>query len=122
MTLRVISTHACNRLRLETASLLEFSTSRPSRLSSSSHHLGTWEIFGRYGYPDIGSSVYDYGLASTTGNADRAWQNDIRVNSWMTQYFKIVFDRNHVEFNNPVTYASGKTQPTGNILSWPMQL
>jgi hypothetical protein len=35
---------------------------------------------------------------------------------------KMIFDGNHAEFNNPVTYASGKTRPTGNILWWRMQL
>ena len=29
----------------------------------------------RYDYMDIGSSVYDYGLASTTGNANRLWHD-----------------------------------------------
>jgi phosphate-selective porin len=62
------------------------------------------------------------GLATQNGNANQLWQTDLGINWWMTQYFKMVLDWNHVEFNNPVTYATGKTQPTGNIFWWRVQL
>jgi hypothetical protein len=40
----------------------------------------------------------------------------------MTQYLKMVFDWNHAEFNNPVTYARGKYQTTANTFWWRVQL
>ena len=66
------------------------------------------EILGIGCHMDIGSSVYDYGLASRTGNANRLWQTDVGINWWMTQYLKMVLDWNHEEFNNPVTYNTQK--------------
>ncbi len=71
---------------------------------------------------DIGSSVYDFGLASTTGNANRLWMTDIGINWHMTQYLKMYFDWNHAEFNNPVTYATHKYQPTSNTLWWRLRI
>jgi phosphate-selective porin OprO and OprP len=95
---------------------------RPFSLRQGEFGPGAWELFARYDYMDIGSSIYDYGLASTTGNANRLWMTDIGVNWHMTQYVKMYFDWNHAEFNNPVTYAPGKTQPTSNSLWWRLQL
>jgi hypothetical protein len=34
----------------------------------------------------------------------------------------MVFDCNHAEFNNPVTFASGKYQPTADTFWWRFQL
>ena len=76
----------------------------PFTLRKGEYGLGAWEVFARYDYIDIGSSIYEYGLASTTGNANRVWQTDIGVNWWMTQYVKMVFTWHHDEFNNAVTY------------------
>ena len=94
----------------------------PFTLRAGERGWGAWEVFGRYGHLDIGDSVYSYGLASTTGNANRVWQTDVGINWWMTQYFKMVLDWNHQEFNNPVTYAPGKYKDTANVLWWRVQL
>jgi phosphate-selective porin OprO/OprP len=95
---------------------------RPFTLRQGEHGLGAWEIFGRYNYINISSSVYSFGLADPRGNANRLWMTDLGINWWMTQYLKMVFDWNHDEFNNPVTYAKGKYQPTSNTLWWRVQL
>src|SRR5207248_1261940 len=39
----------------------------PFTLRRGESGLGAFEIFGRYDYMDIGSSVYSYGLAATQG-------------------------------------------------------
>ena len=83
---------------------------------------GAWELFGRYDYLDIGSSVFDYGLASKTGNANRLWMTDVGITWHMTQYVKMFLDWNHAEFNNPVPYNIGKYQTTSNTLWWRLQL
>jgi len=95
---------------------------RPFSLRPGQFGPGAWEIFGRYGYMDVGSQIFTNGLASTTGNANRLWQSDVGLTWHMTQYVKMFFDWNHVEFNNPVTYAPGKTFPTSNTLWWRLQL
>ncbi len=84
--------------------------------------LGARELFGRYDSMDIGSSVNNYGLASTVGNANRLWMTDVGNTGHMTQYVKIFFDRNHAEFNNPTTDAPGKYFATSNIIWWRVQL
>ena len=94
----------------------------PFTLRRGESGLGAWEVFGRYDYLDIGSSVYSYGLASTTGNANRLWMTDTGITWHMTQYVKMFFDWNHVEFNNPVTYNTGKYQTTSNTFWWRLQL
>ncbi|MGP0068425.1 MAG: porin [Isosphaeraceae bacterium] len=94
----------------------------PFTLREGERGWGAWEVFRRYGYLDIGSSVYNYGLANTVGNANRVWQSDVGINWWMTQYLKMVFDWNHQEFNNPIMYAPGKYKPTANVLWWRVQL
>jgi phosphate-selective porin OprO and OprP len=94
----------------------------PFTLRRGESGLGAWEIFGRYNYMDIGSSIYSSGLADTTGNANRLWMTDLGINWHITQYVKMVFDWNHAEFNNPVTYAVGKYQTTANTFWWRVQL
>ena len=94
----------------------------PFTLRRGESGLGAWEIFARYNYMDIGSSIYSFGLADTRGNANRLWMTDLGINWHITQYVKMVFDWNHAEFNNPVTYAPGKYQPTANTFWWRVQL
>jgi phosphate-selective porin OprO/OprP len=94
----------------------------PFTLRRGESGLGAWEIFARYNYMDISSSIYSFGLADTRGNANRLWMTDLGINWHMTQYLKMVFDWNHAEFNNPVTYAPGRFQPTANTLWWRVQL
>ena len=94
----------------------------PFSLRSGHLGWGAWEAFGRYDFMDIGSSIYSYGLASTTGNANRLWMTDAGLGWYMSQYVKMIFDWNHVEFNNPVTYAPGKYTPTSNTFWWRLQL
>ncbi len=95
---------------------------QPFTLRRGESGLGAWEIFGRYNSMDIGSSIYSFGLADPRGNANRLWMTDLGINWYMTQYLKMVFDWNHAEFNNPVTYAPGKFQPTANTFWWRVQL
>jgi phosphate-selective porin OprO/OprP len=71
---------------------------------------------------DIGSSIYSFGLADARGNTNRLWMTDLGINWYITQYLKMVFDWNHDEFNNPVTYAKGKYQSTANTFWWRVQL
>jgi phosphate-selective porin OprO/OprP len=40
---------------------------------------------------------------------------DVGLTWHMTQHVKMFFGWNHAEFNNPVTYATGKSQTTSNI-------
>jgi phosphate-selective porin OprO/OprP len=94
----------------------------PFTLRKGESGLGAWEIFARYNYMDIGSSVYSFGLADTRGNANRLWMTDLGINWHITQYVKMVFDWNHADFNNPVIFAPGKYQPTANTLWWRVQL
>jgi phosphate-selective porin OprO/OprP len=53
---------------------------RPFSLRLGELGTGAWDAFARYDYMDICSSVYDYGLASTTDNANRLWMTDIGIN------------------------------------------
>jgi phosphate-selective porin OprO and OprP len=94
----------------------------PFTLRHGESGLGAWEVFGRYNYIYIGSSVYSFGLADTSGNANRVSMIDLGINWHMTQYVKMVFDWNYAEFNNPVTYAAGKYQSTANTFWWRVQL
>ncbi len=94
----------------------------PFSLRAGEFGPGAWEAFGRYDYMDVGSSVYDFGLASRDGNANRLWQTDVGVNWWMTQYLKMVLDWNHVEFNNEVSYNIHRYTSTNNIFWWRLQL
>lgn len=95
---------------------------RPFSLRAGEFGPGAWELFSRYDYMDIGSSVYDYGLAGRVGNANRLWMIDVGLNWYMTQYVKMYFDWSHTEFNNPVSYNAHRYQPTSNILWWRLQL
>jgi len=97
---------------------------RPFSLRPGQFGPGAWELFGRYGYLDVGSQIYTNGLASTDGNANRVWQSDVGLTWHMTQYVKMFFDWNHVEFNNPVTFntATGQKFSTSNTLWWRLQL
>jgi phosphate-selective porin OprO/OprP len=94
----------------------------PFTLRAGESGLGAWEVFGRYNYMDIGSSIYSFGLADTTGDANRLWMSDLGINWYMTQYVKMVLDWNHAEFNNPVTYSRGKYQSTANTFWFRVQL
>jgi phosphate-selective porin OprO/OprP len=72
----------------------------------------------------VGSLAGGRGSADAHGSANRLWMTDVGINWWMTQYLKMVFDWNHAEFHNPVTYnvVTQKTQSTSNILWWRIQL
>jgi phosphate-selective porin OprO and OprP len=96
----------------------------PFSLRPGQFGIGAWEAFARYDYMDIGSQIFSNGLASTAGNANRLWMTDIGLTWHMTQYIKMFFDWNHVEFNNPATYnvGNGKTTTTQNTLWWRLQL
>jgi hypothetical protein len=70
----------------------------------------------------IGSDIFTNGLASAPGNANGIWNFDLGLTWHMTQYVKMFFLWRHDEFNNPVTFAPGRTAPTVNTLWWRLQL
>ncbi len=96
---------------------------RPGRFG-----LGAWELFGRYNYLDIGNQIFTHGIASADGDANRLFMTDAGLTWHMTQYVKMFFDWNHVEFNNPVIYnntnnvSKNARQSTSNTLWWRLQL
>jgi phosphate-selective porin OprO/OprP len=52
------------------------------------------------------------------------WMSDVGLTWHMTQYVKMFFDWNHVEYNNPVTLntQNHKTGAENNTLWWRLQL
>jgi phosphate-selective porin OprO and OprP len=96
---------------------------RPFNLRPGQSGPGAWEVFGRYDYMDVGNQIFTNGLASTDGSANRLWMTDIGLTWHMTQYVKMFFDWNHVEFNNPVTFnvATHQKFTTSNTLWWRLQ-
>jgi phosphate-selective porin OprO/OprP len=100
---------------------------RPFSLRTGQFGPGAWELFGRYNSMDVSDNIFTGGLAERFGNANRLWQTDVGLTWHMTQYIKCFFEWNHVEYNNPVTYAispsgSPKVAPTNNILWARLQL
>jgi phosphate-selective porin OprO and OprP len=55
---------------------------------------------------------------------NRLFMTDVGITWHMTQYVKMFFDWNHVEYNNPVTLntQNGKTGNQNNALWWRPQL
>ncbi len=84
--------------------------------------LGAWEVVGRYQYMDIGSQVFNAGLADPNNSANRLFMTDLGLNWHMTQYVKWYLDWEHAEFNNPVLYAPGKRQSTSDMFWLRLQL
>jgi phosphate-selective porin OprO/OprP len=86
--------------------------------------LGDWEIFGRYNYFDVGDQIFTYGFADRTGNANRLWMTDVGFTWHMTQYIRMFFGWNHVEYNNPViiNIENHKTARTADTSWWRLQL
>jgi len=89
--------------------------------------IGAWEVFGRYDYLDIGSNIFSNGIASAAGSANRLWMTDVGLTWHMTQYVKMFFDWNHVEYNNFVNLNTVSTEAKkfgsqNNTFWWRLQL
>jgi len=87
-----------------------------------------WRVALRASYDGSHGTDLGYSINLNQVPANTVGFNAVKASSpyplWshMTQYLKMVFDWNHAEFNNPVTYARGKYQPTANIFWWRIQL
>ncbi len=84
--------------------------------------IGAWEIVTRYQYMDIGSQVFTGGLADPNTSANRLYITDLGFNWHLTQYVKFYFEWEHAVFNQPVTYAPGKSQLTSDMFLARFQL
>ncbi len=124
-----------SRCRASTSRRVTCSLARPGAASASSSRAGhsacvldsldwAWEVYGRYNFMDVGNQIYTGGIADPTGNANRLWMTDTGLTWHMTQYIKMFFDWNHVEFNDRVYYNAGKHQAAGtqDLLWWRLQL
>ncbi len=79
----------------------------PFNLSQGNFGMGAWEPTFRYDYLNISKNVFTDKLADPTLWANSLWMTDVGLNWHATQYVKVMFDWNHAEFNQPVTYQSG---------------
>jgi len=79
----------------------------PFNLKSGQFGLGAWEPTFRYDYLSISKNVFTDKLADPNLWANSLWMTDVGLNWHLTQYVKMMFDWNHAEFNQPVTYQSG---------------
>jgi len=71
---------------------------------------------------DIGSQVFTNGLADPNLWANRVTAVDVGGNWHMTQYIKFMFEWEHAMFNQPVSYAPGKSQSTSDLFLARIQL
>ena len=81
----------------------------PFNLNQNQFGLGAWELTGRYDYLNISKNVFTDKFADPNLWANSLFMTDIGMNWHLTQYVKMMFDWNHAEFNQPVTYQSGTT-------------
>ena len=84
--------------------------------------LGAWELTARYQYMDIGSQVFTSGLADSNTSANRMYITDLGFNWHLTQYVKFYFEWEHAVFNQPISYAPGKSQLTTDMFLARFQL
>jgi phosphate-selective porin OprO and OprP len=84
--------------------------------------IGAWELVTRYQFMDIGSQVFTGGLADPNTSANRLYITDLGFNWHLTQYVKFYFEWEHAVFNQPVTYAPGKSQLTSDMFLARFQL
>ncbi len=84
--------------------------------------LGAWELTARYQYMDIGSQVFTSGLADSNTSANRMYITDLGFNWHLTQYVKFYFEWEHAVFNQPISYAPGKSQLTSDMFLARFQL
>ena len=73
---------------------------------------GAIELAGRYSLLDIGSQVFNAGLADPNLWANRVYSIDLGVNWYLSQYIKVYMGWEHDGFNNPVVFAPGRRQTT----------
>jgi len=95
---------------------------RPFSLRPGQFGPGAWEVFGRFDFMDVGNQIYTGGIADPIGNSNRLWMTDTGLTWHITQYIKMFFDWNHVEFNDRVLYNTHKAAGTQNLLWWRLQL
>jgi phosphate-selective porin OprO/OprP len=94
----------------------------PFDLQKGKRGWGAWELVGRVQYLDIGNQVFTTGLSDPNNSANRLWGTDVGFNWHMTQYLKLYFDWEHVEFNQPVIFAPGRRQLTSDLFLVRLQL
>jgi phosphate-selective porin OprO/OprP len=87
----------------------------PFNIGKGEFGWGAWEPFFRWEYLDIGNTVFTSGLADPNQWANRLFQTHTGFNWHLTQYVKVYFDWDHVEFNQPVVFAPGRRQLTSDM-------
>ncbi len=83
---------------------------------------GAIEPYFRYEYMDIGNQIFTGGFSDQNNWANRLFSTHVGMNWHLTQYVKMYFDWNHVEFNNPVLFAPGRRQKTSDLFMARLQL
>jgi phosphate-selective porin OprO/OprP len=95
---------------------------RPFDLRKGQRGPGAWELVTRYQFMDVGSQVFTNGLSDPNTSANRLWISDFGFNWHMSQYFKVYFEWEHAEFNQPVIYNTNKRQLTSDMFLVRLQL
>lgn len=88
---------------------------RPFDLRRGKLGPGAWELAARYSSLDYGDQVFTAGLADPNNWTNRVWLTDLGVNWYWTQYLKVWMGWEHVEFGDPVLFASGRRQTTSDM-------
>ena len=84
--------------------------------------LGAWELISRYSFMSMGNQVFTGGLADPNLWTNNLYSIDVGVNWYWTQYFKLTFDWQHVEYGSPVTNAPNSWQKQSNEVLLRMQV
>jgi phosphate-selective porin OprO/OprP len=90
---------------------------RPFDLRQGRFGLGAWEVTARYSQLDLGSDVFNAGLANPNLWTNHAKMIDVGANWYLNQFVKIYFDWEHALFGSPVVTTSGDFR-SSNDLFW----
>jgi phosphate-selective porin OprO/OprP len=88
---------------------------RPFDLRQGRFGLGAWEVTARYSQLDLGSDVFNAGLANPNLWTNHAKMIDVGANWYLNQFVKIYFDWEHALFGSPVVTTSGDFRSSSDL-------
>jgi phosphate-selective porin OprO/OprP len=77
-------------------------------LKGGTFNPGAIEVLARYSTMDLGRNIFTAGFADPNLWSNHVRATDIGMNWYLNFYTKIMLDRQHSEFGNPVTVAPSR--------------